>query len=114
MGNLQMLQLTSQTRTPIRDSPLTQSISQRRRRAGTVQASEGDDLIGKAFQALFGRRAREDRQPLGLKRLEGTALQAQYEANTKDRAKPVSTDDGDMRLVRPMLAGTVLESATLR
>ena len=74
----------------------------------------GDDLIEKAFQALFGQKAREDRQPLGLKRLEGTALQAQYEANTEDRAEPVEGDDLDMRIVRPLLAGTVLENAALQ
>ena len=73
-----------------------------------------DDVIGKAFQLIFGKRAREERQPLGLKRLEGTALQAQYEANTEERASPVEGDDTDMGLVRPLLAGTVLEAAALR
>ena len=104
------LQLCS--RPSLRVERLCRHHTARPRRAGTPRA--GDDLIGKAFQALFGQKAREDRQPLGLKRLEGTALQAQYEANTTDRAQPVEGDDPDMCIVRPLLAGTVLESAPLQ
>ena len=88
---------------------------QPRLRASKPEAVDGDDIIGKAFRALFGSKARDETKPFGLQRLSGPALNAQYEASSSDGpAAAVAGDTADQAVVRPLLANTVLESAALR
>lgn len=50
----------------------------------------------------------------GLKRLSEDAIKELYQATTDSWAEPVSADDDEMSLIRPMLAQTSLESTPLR
>ena len=50
----------------------------------------------------------------GLKRLSEDAIKELYPATTDTWAEPVSSDDKEMALIRPMLAQTAIESAPLR
>ena len=101
-------------------------------------ADSTDDLIGRAFRSLFGK-ARDDRKPFGLQRLDpsgdlrappsltqpsqltfalsrsGPAFKSLYEASTSSEpAAAVEADTAEQALVRPLLTDTVLETATLR
>lgn len=85
-------------------------------RAAPTGADDGNldqpDLITSLFGRIFGKQALEDRRPAGLKRLEGTALAAQYPA-TMERAAPVAGDSPGAAAIRPLLKDTPLEAAPL-
>lgn len=50
----------------------------------------------------------------GMKRMSEDAIKELYPATTDTWAEPVSTDDEEMALIRPMLAQTSIESVPLR
>jgi hypothetical protein len=76
-------------------------------------AEPSTDLVTALFGRLFGRKALDDPRPGGLKRLEGTALAAQYPATTTVWADPVPGDNSGAAAIRPLLAQTPLEAAPL-
>lgn len=80
----------------------------------TRAAKDDLDPIERAVGWLFGKQAVHDRKPFGLSRLEGTALEQQYEADTTDRAAPLRGDSQDIARFRSVLAHTVLEKEPLR
>ena len=63
---------------------------------------------------LFGRKALDDRQPMGMRRLSEGALAEQSVADAAARSGPVASDTEEMAQFRPLLAGTRLERAPLR
>lgn len=84
--------------------------------AGSAKG-EGDaetDFVTRLVGSLFGKKALEDPEPFGLKRLSDTALQELYPATTTEFAEPVDGDDATVALFRPLLAKTQLEQTPLR
>ena len=76
-------------------------------------AAAQPDLITSLFGRLFGARALDDPTPAGMKRLEGTALAAQYPATTTAWADPVAGDSAGAAAIRPLLKDTPLQGAPL-
>ena len=87
---------------------------QRERRARPCLAAAELDPIERAVGWLFGRNAVDNRRPIRMARIEGSALDQQYEANTEMQAEPVPGDSDDVARIRPLLAQTVLEKEPLR
>lgn len=80
--------------------------------AATKKQDDGLDPIEKAVAFLFGKKALEDENPMGLKRLNFDKMPDQKVV--VDRlAAPLAGDDADARLLRPLLAGTQLETEPL-
>jgi len=71
------------------------------------------DLISSLFGRVFGKKLLDDPMPAGLKRLEGTALAAQYPATTTEWAAPVEGDTPGAASIRPLLKDTPLEATPL-
>jgi hypothetical protein len=70
------------------------------------------DPIERAVAFLFGKKALEDEQPMGLKRLDFEKMPDQKVV--VDRlAAPLKGDDADAKRLRPLLAGTQLEAEPL-
>ncbi|CAG9467377.1 unnamed protein product [Pedinophyceae sp. YPF-701] len=63
---------------------------------------------------IFGKKALEDRNPAGMKRLSEDDAPEMYPATTTEFADPVESDDSTMAVLRPMLARTQLERRPLR
>jgi len=92
------------------------AVPRRRPTAATPEADDrgpAPDLVTSLFGRLFGARALDDPTPGGLKRLEGTALAAQYPATTTAWADAVETDSPGAAAIRPLLKNTPLERAPL-
>ncbi|WIA43695.1 hypothetical protein OEZ86_010127 [Tetradesmus obliquus] len=64
-------------------------------------------------EKLFGKAVVEDANPFGLKRMDWSSVQ-DLEVTTDRWAGPVATDDPFMAKLRPLLAGTQLETEALR
>eukprot|EP00882_Tetradesmus_deserticola_P010887 GHRQ01011507.1.p1 GENE.GHRQ01011507.1~~GHRQ01011507.1.p1 ORF type:complete len:301 (+),score=100.36 GHRQ01011507.1:812-1714(+) len=77
------------------------------------QDSEEYDLVTRMVGKLFGKAVVEDQSPFGLKRMDWSSVQ-DLEVTTDRWGDPVQTDDPLMAKVRPLLAGTQLETETLR
>ena len=73
--------------------------------------ADSPDLIESWVGKIFGKKALEDRSPGGMKRLDVPEMFGPV----LDRwADPVEGDSPDAALIRPLLAGTQLESTPLR
>lgn len=72
------------------------------------------DFIERWYGKVFGKKALEDRNPFGMKRLGADEAPEMFPATTDRMAAPVKGDDLDAALVRPLMAGTRLEAAPLR
>jgi hypothetical protein len=97
--------------------PALASSSRASRRATTTalaakKTDDGLDPIERAVAFLFGKKALEDEQPMGLKRLNFDKMPDQ-KVETERLAAPLPGDDADARLLRPLLAGTQLETEAL-
>ncbi|KAG7669493.1 hypothetical protein Ndes2437B_g05671 [Nannochloris sp. 'desiccata'] len=78
-----------------------------------LHAKDADsyDLIESLVGKLFGKKALEDRSPGGLRRLDNPEIFGPV----LDRwAAPLKDDTAEAALIRPLLAGTQLESTSLR
>lgn len=71
------------------------------------------DLIERMVGAIFGKKALEDPEPFGLKRINFEELPDQF-VEMKAQAKPVPGDTEEVALFRPLLARTQLENKPLR
>ena len=89
-----------------------------KRRKVSVSAEDdhgGDtDLITRIFKGIFGKKALEERKPFGMQRMSEESMHELYPATTTEFADPVSTDDAEMSLFRPLLAKTRLAASPLR
>lgn len=96
--------------------PSSLSSSRRPRVVAAKKATTDDGLdpIERAVAFLFGKKALEDEQPMGLKRLNLSTMPDQ-KVETERLAAPLKGDAGspDARLLRPLLAGTQLEAEPL-
>jgi len=89
----------------------------RRSSFGPCRAKKGDgdglDPIERAVAFLFGKKALEDENPMGLKRLNFDTLPDQR-VETQRQALPLPGDDDEVSMIRgPLLAGTQLEREPL-
>lgn len=66
------------------------------------------------FGSLFGRKALEDNEPFGLKRLTVDTSPEMYPATLTEFAEPVEGDDSEVAIFRSLLARTQLEKVKLR
>lgn len=77
------------------------------------ESQEEYDLVTRWVGKIFGKAAVEDKEPMGLKRMDWSQVK-DLECTTDRWADPVSTDDPIMAKLRPLLAGTQLEDEALR
>ena len=63
---------------------------------------------------LFGKKALEDQQPFGLKRMSEEDFPEIYPATTSEWAAPLPGDEPGAAAIRPLLAKTQLERKPLR
>jgi hypothetical protein len=78
-------------------------------------SSEGEpDVIERLFGAVFGSKALEASEPLGMKRMSEEAYNEQSVATTTEFAAPLQGDTAEVALIRPLLAKTRLELKPLR
>ena len=99
------------------------TISERHRRAKistcrAAQDPEGEvgrpDLVERAVQMVFGKKALQAAEPFGMKRMSDQAYAEQSVATTTELASPVDGDSQTVATFRPLLAKTRLERAPLR
>ena len=74
-------------------------------------AYDAEDPVEKIFGFFFGKR---EAAPMGLKRMTKEQFPERYPATKTEWAEPVSTDDNEMALIRPLLKNTNLESRSLQ
>lgn len=77
------------------------------------EGAEEYDVVTRMVEKLFGKAVVEDANPFGLKRMDWSSVQ-DLEVTTDRWAGPVATDDPFMAKLRPLLAGTQLETEALR
>jgi len=70
-----------------------------------------DDPVDKIFSFFFGKK---EESPMGMKRFGREKFPEQYPAVLDEWAEPVTTDDKDMEILRPMLKNTNLEFRGLK
>jgi hypothetical protein len=70
-----------------------------------------DDPVDKIFSFFFGKK---EESPMGMKRFGREKFPEQYPAVLDEWAEPVTTDDKDMKLLRPLLKNTNLEFRGLK
>jgi hypothetical protein len=75
--------------------------------------AQDDDFVTRMVGKIFGEKVINDRKPFGLDRVDWSKIPDQFVTVDRDAA-PVATDDAEMKLIRPLLAGTQLESENLR
>eukprot|EP00884_Botryococcus_braunii_P005326 jgi/Botrbrau1/14795/Bobra.105_1s0008.2 len=80
----------------------------------TVRSAQNPDLIEKLVGAIFGKKALEDPEPGGMKRMSEEALAEQYPATTTEFADPLEGDSPEVATFRPLLAKTRLQFTPLR
>eukprot|EP00775_Hariotina_reticulata_P011277 gene11276-11426_t len=78
-----------------------------------AQKDEEYDVVTRWVGKIFGQSAIEDKNPMGLKRMDWSQVK-DLEVTTDRWAAPVGSDDPLMARVRPLLAGTQLEEEPLR
>lgn len=86
----------------------------RRRNRTRIRSKLNDDqldVIESMIGKLFGKKALEDRSPMGMNRLDVPEM---YPATTDEWALPIESDTPEMAMLRPLLAKTQLEKAPLR
>jgi len=71
------------------------------------------DLITKIFGGIFGKSALDDRNPGGMRRLEGAALAEQYPATVDEWADVLPGDSEEVAPLRRLLKNTRLETEPL-
>jgi len=76
-----------------------------------VEASIDEDPVEKLFNFFFG--AKEE-SPMGLARFGSERFPEQYPATKDEWAEPVSSDDADMKILRPFLKNTNVETRALQ
>ena len=81
--------------------------------ASTSSSSAEPDLITRIFGGIFGKSALEDRNPGGMRRLEGAALFEQYPATVDEWAEPLPGDSAEITPLRRLLKNTRLEKEPL-
>ena len=74
---------------------------------------EDDDLITRIFGGIFGRKILDDRNPGGMRRLEGAALAEQYPATVDEWAEALPGDSEEVVPLRRLLKNTRLEKEPL-
>ena len=79
----------------------------------TRASPQEPDLIERMVGALFGKKALEDPEPFGLKRIDFEKLPDQR-VELENQAALLPTDEGTVALIRPLLANTQLEAVPLR
>uniref|UniRef100_A0A061R4X3 TLDc domain-containing protein n=1 Tax=Tetraselmis sp. GSL018 TaxID=582737 RepID=A0A061R4X3_9CHLO len=83
-------------------------------RSGEFDAEEQKpDFIERMVSGIFGKKALENREPMGMKRMSYEDFPEMYPATTTEFAGPVESDDEEMALIRPLLARTQLEHKPL-
>jgi hypothetical protein len=70
-----------------------------------------DDPVDKIFSFFFGKK---EESPMGMKRFGREKFPEQYPAVLDEWAEPVTTDDKDMIILRPLLKNTNLEFRGLK
>ena len=70
-----------------------------------------DDPVDKIFSFFFGKK---EESPMGMKRFGRENFPEQYPAVLDEWAEPVTTDDKDMQILRPLLKNTNLEFRGLK
>lgn len=70
-----------------------------------------DDPVEKIFNFFFGEK---EENPMGLARFGAERFPEQYPATKDEWAEPVAADDADMKILRPFLKNTNLESRELQ
>ena len=90
----------------------------KRSRCRAGQDPEGEegrpDLVERAVQMLFGKKALQAAEPFGMKRMSDQAYAEQSVATTTELALPVDGDSQTIAAFRPLLAKTRLERPPLR
>ncbi|KAL6765096.1 hypothetical protein V8C86DRAFT_2461198 [Haematococcus lacustris] len=85
----------------------------RSRRTLLQAGGDSDDIVTTIVGKIFGQKALEDRTPFGMARMDWSKVKDLEVVLDRD-ALPVADDDPTMAQLRPMLAGTSLESEPLR
>ena len=100
---------------------MTSSERHRRAKISTCRAAqdpEGEvgrpDLVERAVQMVFGKKALQAAEPFGMKRMSDQAYAEQSVATTTELALPVEGDSETVAMFRQLLAKTRLERAPLR
>ena len=106
--------LTAGTAFLVSFPPLCRLPTRRNQTRRVWAGAEELDPIEKAVGWLFGKQAVHNRKPFGLARLEGAALEQQYEANSVDQAEALQGDSAEVARFRSVLAHTALEKEPLR
>jgi len=75
-------------------------------------APESPDLIERLFGSIFGAKALEEKEPAGLKRMTLEEWPDQWPPSM-ELAAPLEGDEGEVRLLRPLLKQTGLERLPL-
>lgn len=68
----------------------------------------------RVFGAVFGKKALEETEPFGMKRLTSEECPELYPATTTETADPVDGDSEEVSCFRGLLAKTQLEKTKLR
>ena len=82
-------------------------------RGGDKDMDSEPDLITKIFGGIFGQSALEDRNPGGMRRLEGAALAEQYPTTVDEWADALPEDSPEVAPIRRLLKNTRLEEEPL-
>lgn len=82
----------------------------------SVAFSKDDDLdfVERWYGKIFGKKALEDRNPMGMKRLGAEEAPEMFPATTDRLAEAVEGDDIIAASMRPLMAGTRLERIPMR
>jgi len=93
--------------TPSEDTSVTESSST----AEVEQPYSEDDPVEKLFSFFFGKK---EEAPMGMARFGMERFPEQYPATKDEWADPLSTDDEEMKILRPFLKNTNLETRSLQ
>lgn len=96
---------------PTKDDNDNAKIEEEKSESKTSKDYDDDDPVEKMFNFFFGEK---EEKPMGLARFGSERFPEQYPATKDEWAEPVDTDDRDMKILRPFLKNTNLESRALR
>eukprot|EP00877_Chromochloris_zofingiensis_P009355 jgi/Chrzof1/4673/Cz14g22100.t1 len=113
VGSSGLLKDKAYTTHPARQAHNLRPCRQKQNSVRTRAQEEETDLVTRWVGKIFGKAALEDRTPFGLKRMDWSQVK-DLEVTMDRTADPVETDDPLMKRIRPLLAGSQLETETLR
>lgn len=81
---------------------------------GQQSPDDSPDLVERFVGMLFGKKALESREPMGMKRLSAEDAPEMFPATLDEWADPVDGDSPEVAIIRPLLAGTRVRALPLR